>query len=335
MESLPLEINLPDGRKVQTEVSVSEAFLGREPENEVQVDSEAVSRRHGRISRAGQLWFYQDLGSSNGSSVNGVKLPPEKRHLLRGGDLIKLGDTSVRIAQTDEANPASLIILIEGKFFREQRFTEQGVRVIFGGGGEFELPGSAAEDSIEVATLGGRLTLDNFSRGVSVTVNRHGVGGTVALHDRDEVIIGPYTVVVSIPGAKQPEPEAIASPVGSAASRGPQPQMGQYSVGGSQMSGLTSAGESDDPRTWRADLERRQAEKGNRPVLGSGFDASSGLTSREGAQVANTTGNRFSTGYNQPNSSKGESELQTTLTAGLGALVVLGGIGALIYWILF
>ncbi len=57
-----------------------------------------VSRRHAAIRRSGEtaleLW---DLGSSNGTFVNGVRLPPHKAHRLRDGDELKLGQMTMRV----------------------------------------------------------------------------------------------------------------------------------------------------------------------------------------------------------------------------------------------
>jgi hypothetical protein len=57
-----------------------------------------VSRRHAAIRRSGEtaleLW---DLGSSNGTFVNGARLPPHKAHRLRDGDELKLGQMTMKV----------------------------------------------------------------------------------------------------------------------------------------------------------------------------------------------------------------------------------------------
>lgn len=56
-----------------------------------------VSRTHAIIRlRDHQLEIY-DLGSSNGTAVNGVRLVPHKPHLIRDGDEITLGKMSIRV----------------------------------------------------------------------------------------------------------------------------------------------------------------------------------------------------------------------------------------------
>lgn len=52
-----------------------------------------ISRRHGRITRQDSGFVYEDLGSSNGSWVNGSKMQPHVQQPLREGDGLRLGKT--------------------------------------------------------------------------------------------------------------------------------------------------------------------------------------------------------------------------------------------------
>jgi serine/threonine-protein kinase len=54
-------------------------------------DGDYVSRRHARITKGQAGYFITDLGSSNGTTVNGLPLVPDHAHLLRNGDRIKVG----------------------------------------------------------------------------------------------------------------------------------------------------------------------------------------------------------------------------------------------------
>jgi len=65
--------------------------LGREPENDIVIDAQWVSRRHCEIRRVGNEFEVADRGSHNGTLVNGV---PIKERLLRGGDRVALGGAS-------------------------------------------------------------------------------------------------------------------------------------------------------------------------------------------------------------------------------------------------
>jgi dipeptidyl aminopeptidase/acylaminoacyl peptidase len=67
--------------------------LGRAPDNDVVVADPATSGRHGRIEvRAGAFWI-SDLGSTNGTLVNGE---PVIERQLSDGDLIAIGQNTIR-----------------------------------------------------------------------------------------------------------------------------------------------------------------------------------------------------------------------------------------------
>jgi len=62
--------------------------LGRKPENDVQIDNLAVSGKHAMIINILDDSFLEDLGSTNGTYVNGKLI---KKHALKNGDVISIG----------------------------------------------------------------------------------------------------------------------------------------------------------------------------------------------------------------------------------------------------
>jgi len=57
-----------------------------------------VSRRHARIMKQNQKIYIEDLGSSNGTFVNGQKLMPYFPELLADGDSLQLGKLQIKVA---------------------------------------------------------------------------------------------------------------------------------------------------------------------------------------------------------------------------------------------
>jgi hypothetical protein len=56
-----------------------------------------VSRRHARITSRGALFFVEDLGSANGTLINGsMRLTPQEPYLLTNGDVIQIGETALK-----------------------------------------------------------------------------------------------------------------------------------------------------------------------------------------------------------------------------------------------
>ncbi|TDB81584.1 FHA domain-containing protein [Micromonospora sp. KC721] len=63
--------------------------VGRAPGNELTVDSKLVSRLHALVERFPPGWTIRDLGSTNGTRVNGF--PLRESRLLRDGDRVEIG----------------------------------------------------------------------------------------------------------------------------------------------------------------------------------------------------------------------------------------------------
>ncbi|MBI3949087.1 MAG: protein kinase [Acidobacteria bacterium] len=54
-----------------------------------------VSRRHARVWRERTQFFVEDLSSINGTLVNDTLLPPKQPHVLRDGDVLRVGQTQL------------------------------------------------------------------------------------------------------------------------------------------------------------------------------------------------------------------------------------------------
>jgi len=88
------------GRQVQLPV-VSEVYLGRLdaahgifPDLDLTADGGlegGVSRRHAKIHQKGNRFFIEDVGSANGTFLNGQRLTPYLPHPLQTGDELQLG----------------------------------------------------------------------------------------------------------------------------------------------------------------------------------------------------------------------------------------------------
>ena len=77
-------------------------LIGRGKENDLVLLDSDVSREHARLQRGPQGWTLVDLGTTNGTFVNGKRLPPQDPYLLRPGDRITVG-SSVLAVQEDAA----------------------------------------------------------------------------------------------------------------------------------------------------------------------------------------------------------------------------------------
>ncbi|MET9507889.1 DUF1707 and FHA domain-containing protein [Streptomyces flavidovirens] len=70
--------------------------IGRDPANGLRLSHETVSRVHAELSAQGGIWTLRDLGSTNGTSVNGRRVTGAV--LVRDGDQVSFGRMTFRLS---------------------------------------------------------------------------------------------------------------------------------------------------------------------------------------------------------------------------------------------
>jgi predicted component of type VI protein secretion system len=81
----------------------AELTVGRDPSNPVSINDGEISRRHAKLSWKGASYVLEDLGSTNGSFVNGTRLSAPLA--LKPGDAVSFGENIVLIYEaTFDAN---------------------------------------------------------------------------------------------------------------------------------------------------------------------------------------------------------------------------------------
>jgi pSer/pThr/pTyr-binding forkhead associated (FHA) protein len=83
------------------------ALLGRGPQAQVRLPDAAVSLSHARLLREGADWFITDLGSTNGTRLNGTRLAPMQRRLVRPGDRIEAPGFTIVVGSTEPGVPTT------------------------------------------------------------------------------------------------------------------------------------------------------------------------------------------------------------------------------------
>lgn len=76
--------------------------IGRTGENDLVLPEQAVSRRHASIQQVSEGWLLTDLGSTNGTYVDGRRI--REPHLLRPGERVAMGDSIFLIQQSAVAD---------------------------------------------------------------------------------------------------------------------------------------------------------------------------------------------------------------------------------------
>lgn len=75
--------------------------VGRMETQEISIDDSSVSRRHAEIHPTENGWHVRDLGSTNGTYLNGIRLGAAERR-LRPRDIVQFGKLTLVVEQVEE-----------------------------------------------------------------------------------------------------------------------------------------------------------------------------------------------------------------------------------------
>jgi pSer/pThr/pTyr-binding forkhead associated (FHA) protein len=77
---------------------------GGEPaDGRIALPEQSLSRQHARFERTPEGWMVTDLGSTNGTLLNGQKLQAQQPYLLRPGDRLEMGGAVLLVRRVEEA----------------------------------------------------------------------------------------------------------------------------------------------------------------------------------------------------------------------------------------
>jgi len=77
---------------------ISKIRIGRANDNDIVVDNKLASRYHAIIQKIKDAYFLKDEGSTNGTFLNGKKIPEAKYFKLQAGDKITIGNSNLVIS---------------------------------------------------------------------------------------------------------------------------------------------------------------------------------------------------------------------------------------------
>lgn len=110
--SFQYKITIQSGPEAGKEFTLDkmELFLGREPGNDLVVNDPEVSRRHARLKKIGTQYLLEDMGSTNGTFLQGnrITLPV----MLQSGDEIKIGERVVIRYEISQIDPNATVVSV-------------------------------------------------------------------------------------------------------------------------------------------------------------------------------------------------------------------------------
>ena len=82
--------------------------IGRDSTNEITINDAEVSRRHARLTFQGGKYVLEDLGSTNGTFVNGQRLAGPR--VLKAGEVVSFGEQIVLVFEVVTSDPGATMV---------------------------------------------------------------------------------------------------------------------------------------------------------------------------------------------------------------------------------
>ena len=82
--------------------------IGRDSTNEVAINDAEISRRHARLTFQGGKYVLEDLGSTNGTFVNGQRLAGPR--VLKAGEVVSFGEQIVLVFEVTTNDPGATMV---------------------------------------------------------------------------------------------------------------------------------------------------------------------------------------------------------------------------------
>jgi two-component system response regulator GlrR len=94
-------LRITEGVGKGTSVEITSSLtIGSRPDSDLRLEDPTVSRKHAEIARTAEGFLLQDLGSTNGTSLNGVRVD---RAYLRDGAVVTVGETSMVFSTSSDS----------------------------------------------------------------------------------------------------------------------------------------------------------------------------------------------------------------------------------------
>ncbi len=143
-----IDIYWPDGPVESFRLEKPTVAIGRSTGNDIVLDTTAVSRYHTTIALKNQQVTLEDLGSVNGTYVDGVRLKPNAPHTLRGGEEIQVGDVRLIF------HPAGEEGAVSSETTQRITLTQPTYRVELEGPDMAVAPGAHAQATVRIENRG-------------------------------------------------------------------------------------------------------------------------------------------------------------------------------------
>ncbi|HLM86066.1 MAG TPA: FHA domain-containing protein [Solirubrobacteraceae bacterium] len=223
-----LTLAIIEGGEAEREFSVTAMLvIGRDPSVDLVITDADVSARHASLIPLDVGFAIEDLGSTNGTFVNGRRV--SSAHEVRPGDRIQLGGTvlevradtphadmpAVQVTRVKQIPALPMLVFLAGQL--QGTKMPAGAPVVIGrelGAADVILDQDTAISRRHAAfsPAGGGLTIQDMGSTNGTLVNGRRLAGTAALQTGDRVQIGDTVIEVQLPGDRALAPAVAPAP---------------------------------------------------------------------------------------------------------------------------
>jgi pSer/pThr/pTyr-binding forkhead associated (FHA) protein len=179
----------------EVQLSRERTTIGRKPHNDIQIDNLAVSGEHAVIVSVLEDCFLEDLGSTNGTQVNGQAV---KKHFLQNNDVIELGKYKLKYVKEAAPQPAAAPVAEKADFEKTMVLRPSAMR-------------AAAEQAKAMAAAGAPAAAADAMRAAAVKQAAVSAA-TSGIADKDAA----PAAAAALATAAKPAPQPVAAPAAPA-----------------------------------------------------------------------------------------------------------------------
>lgn len=118
-----LSVQIEFDKTLDLDTKKSSVVVGRSPDNDLVISHEFVSRKHCRIELVEELFYITDLGSSNGTYIDGQRLKPNVRTPFLISSQLSIGKLDCELKSSTAKDSLDEANILEKKRAQNGNFT--------------------------------------------------------------------------------------------------------------------------------------------------------------------------------------------------------------------
>lgn len=171
--------------------------IGRDRSADIHLDNRALSRNHARLEKKGAAIWIADLGSQNGTLVNGERI--SEPQLLHNEDVIEVGRYRISLEGVEEARPDQAVIKLSGPE-GEHRFLMMDDELVIGRSPSSDIAiahKSISRKHVKISVKGSQFFVEDLGSQNGTMLNDEQLTGAEAFGPGDIIQMSEFRIELS------------------------------------------------------------------------------------------------------------------------------------------